>query len=78
MGQKNYEIKLENTLTFEKFVKEFALKYNSFNTIIDFFLDKDKKQPVFIVYNGEIVKNPYKLTLEQEDEIAFLPPVGGG
>jgi len=78
MGKKEFEFSIENPLNFKEFLKLFRSQQEKFSEIFNFIEDKDEKQPVFIVLNSNIIKKPYDFTIKGGDELAFLPPVGGG
>lgn len=78
MGKKEFELSLENPIDFKEFLKLFRSQQEKFSAIYNFIEDKDEKQPVFIVLNSNIIKKPYDFTISGGDELAFLPPVGGG
>lgn len=78
MSKKEFEFSMEHSFDFKEFLKLFKSQNEKFSTIMNFIEDKDEKQPVFIVLNGNIIKKPYEFTINSGDEIAFLPPVGGG
>ena len=78
MGQKEFAFEIGNRLDFKNFLDLFNSKYERFNQIKRFIEDKDEKQPVFIVLNGVTLKKPFEYQIQTGDEVAFLPPVGGG
>ena len=78
MGKKEFKLVVDKSINLETFLRELSSKYNSFTKILRFIEDKDEKQPVFIVLNGNVMKKPYSFQIKPGDEIAFLPPVGGG
>ena len=78
MGQKEFTLEIDNAIDFKKFLEVFNLKYEKFNKIKHFIEDKDEKQPVFVVLNGVNLQKTFEKTIQTGDEVAFLPPVGGG
>lgn len=78
MGKKEFTLTIENKISFKAFLQMFGTKFDQFNKILQFIEDKEQKQPVFVMVNGESIKKPFEIEIGPEFEIAFLPPVGGG
>ena len=78
MGRKEFTLEIDNKVDFKKFLDLLNSKYEKFNKIKRFIEDKDERQPVFIVLNGVTLKKPFEHKIQTGDEVAFLPPVGGG
>ena len=78
MGQKEFHLEIDCEIDFKTLLMLLSSKHENFNKIKHFMDDKDKKQPVFIVLNGDPLHNPYESKIKAYDEVAFLPPVGGG
>ena len=78
MDQKEYSLVIDNEIDFKEFLELLSSKQENFKKIKHFLEDKDAKQPVFIVLNGVPLHNPFEIKIQTGDEVAFLPPVGGG
>lgn len=78
MGQKEFSLELSNEINFTEFLELLTINYENFSKVKYFIENKDAKQPVFIVLNGDPLKNPSENKIRVGDEVAFLPPVGGG
>ena len=78
MGKKEFSVVIEQSVDFKSFLKIIQSNFPQFTKILLFMEDKDQKQPVFVMVNGESIKQQLDLHVKNGDEVAFLPPVGGG
>lgn len=78
IGLKEFELQQVAKIEFSKFLLELQDQLNQFGKIKEFIEDKSLKQPVFIFLNGSVVNNFDNFFVNPGDEVAFLPPVGGG
>lgn len=78
MGKKEFSVIIEKPIDITSFLKIIETNFPQFAKILQFIEDKDQKQPVFVMVNGESIKNQFDMKVKVGDEVAFLPPVGGG
>ena len=77
MGSKHFEIIIDETMNIQEFLNTLKKKYQQFNKVYVLFIDKNQRQPIVIMVNGIPIERNSS-NLHPGDEVAFLPPVGGG
>ena len=78
MGNKEIGISIEENQSVNNFLEYLSKSNDSFKQIYNFITDKKEKRPVVIMLNGNTVEKPYNEEIQPGDEVAFLPPIGGG
>ena len=78
MGSKHFEITIDETMNTQEFLNTLKTKFQQFIRVYELLMDKNQKPPIIIMVNGRPLEKAATFELNPGDEIAFLPPVGGG